>query len=132
MTIQPYLRPNWVINRIVHPVMVILGVKVSVAVRGRRTGAWHTVPVNVLEVDGQHYLIAPRGNTQWARNLRVAGTGELRRRGWRRSFRAVELPDEAKPALIEAYRKNWGLEANRFFAELPSPSDHPIFRLEFK
>jgi len=48
------------------------------AVRGRSSGAWRTVPVNLLTVDGERYLVAPRGATQWVRNLRAAGGGELR------------------------------------------------------
>src|SRR5215467_365085 len=47
-------------------------------VRGRTSGEWRTTPVNLLTVDGVQYLVAPRGLTQWVRNLRVAGTGELR------------------------------------------------------
>ncbi|GMA87289.1 nitroreductase [Angustibacter aerolatus] len=46
------------------------------AVRGRTSGEWRTNPVNPLTVDGHRYLVAPRGHTQWVRNLRVAGTGE--------------------------------------------------------
>jgi deazaflavin-dependent oxidoreductase (nitroreductase family) len=48
------------------------------AVKGRKSGEWRTTPVNPLRVDGVRYLVAPRGNTQWVRNLRVVGTGELR------------------------------------------------------
>jgi len=45
----------------------------GLAVRGRTSGRWRTVPVNVLELEGQRYLVAPRGETQWARNLRATG-----------------------------------------------------------
>ena len=41
-------------------------------VRGRTTGAWRSNPVNLLTHDGVDYLVAPRGRTQWVRNLRVA------------------------------------------------------------
>src|SRR6185312_11481093 len=47
-------------------------------VRGRKSGEWRTTPVNPLTLaDGERYLVAPRGNTQWVRNLRAVGTGEL-------------------------------------------------------
>ena len=46
--------------------------------RGRKSGEWRTVPVNLLTIDGTEYLVAPRGETQWVRNIRVAGGGELR------------------------------------------------------
>ncbi len=58
------------------------------AVRGRKSGAWQTVPVNVLELDGARYLVAPRGETQWVRNLCAAGAGELRLGGRREAFQA--------------------------------------------
>ena len=39
-------------------------------VRGRTSGEWRTTPVNLLTLDGEQYLVAPRGETQWVRNLR--------------------------------------------------------------
>ena len=107
-----------------------LGITTTLAVRGRKSGQWRTVGVFVLERDGTRYLIAPRGDTQWARNLRAAGEGELRRRGRVERFRAVELPDEEKPALIQAYVDRWRWIVRNEFARLPDPSDHPVFRLE--
>src|SRR5512147_616145 len=47
-------------------------------VPGRRSGEPRSVPVNLLELDGERYLVAPRGNTQWVRNARAAGAGQLR------------------------------------------------------
>src|SRR2546422_3196075 len=63
------------------------------AVRGRKTGAWRTAVVNLLEHDGGRYLVAPRGETDWVRNLRAARAGELRLGRRRDPFRAVEIPD---------------------------------------
>src|ERR1700730_18895613 len=60
------------------------------AVKGRKSGEWRTTPVNPLRVDGTRYLGAPRGNTQWARNLRVVGTGELRIRRKGAALRGAE------------------------------------------
>jgi len=94
------------------------------------SGEWRTVPVNVLELGGQRYLVAPRGDTEWVRNLRVAGHGELRRGARVDQFRATEIPDEEKPRIIEAYLARWGAQVRRYFAALPSPSDHPVFRID--
>jgi deazaflavin-dependent oxidoreductase (nitroreductase family) len=107
-----------------------LGVTPVLAVRGRTSGQWRTVPVNVLDLDGNRYLVAPRGETQWVRNLRAAGEGELRRRGKAERFRAVEVPDEQRPRLIEAYLARWGSQSRSYFNALPDPADHPAFRLE--
>jgi deazaflavin-dependent oxidoreductase (nitroreductase family) len=125
-----YLRPGWLLRRVANPLIARLGMAPVLAVRGRKTGRWHTVPVNVLEYGGQRYLVAPRGETDWVRNLRAAGGGELRWRGRVERFRAVEVPDAEKPPLIEAYLQRWGAQVRAQFAALPDPADHPVFRLE--
>ncbi|TCO53496.1 nitroreductase/quinone reductase family protein [Actinocrispum wychmicini] len=110
------------------------------AVRGRKTGEWRTTAVNVLTYEGEQYLVAPRGHTQWVRNMRVAGGGELRL-GWRkRSFTAVELADADKPGVFRLYLKKWAWEVGRFFGPdvsaessdeklLEIAPDFPVFRL---
>jgi deazaflavin-dependent oxidoreductase (nitroreductase family) len=107
-----------------------LGVLPTLAVRGRRSGQWRTVPVNVLDYEGARYLMAPRGNTEWVRNLRAAGTGELRWRSRVEPFRAVEIADEEKPPIIQAYRQRWEWQVKSQFEALPNAADHPVFRLE--
>jgi deazaflavin-dependent oxidoreductase (nitroreductase family) len=125
-----YLKPGWLVSRVVNPLLMRLGVVPALAVRGRRSGEWRTVPVNVLELDGQRYLVAPRGDTQWARNLRAAGRGELRGRGRAEPFQATEVLDHEKPRVIEAYLARWGKQVKRQFETLPNPADHPVFRIE--
>src|SRR6516164_8287640 len=105
-----YRAPGWftrnVFNQLVAFLtkrgMSVLGSRV-LAVKGRSSGEWRTTPVNLLSYEGRRYLVAPRGETQWVRNLRVAGTGELRLGRRRETFRAVELPDAEKPPLLRAY-----------------------------
>lgn len=84
-------------------------------VRGRSSGQLRSNPVNVLTVDGDRYLVAPRGHTQWVRNLRAAGEGELRVGKRTERFTATELADDAKPAILRAYLKRWKLEVGVFF-----------------
>jgi deazaflavin-dependent oxidoreductase (nitroreductase family) len=108
-------------------------------VRGRSTGEWRTTPVNVLTVDGVRYLVAPRGTTQWVRNIRVAGGGELHVGRRVEPFTVSELPDDRKPAVLRAYLKRWGWEVGRFFDGLDANAtdeqiraiapDFPVFRL---
>ena len=110
------------------------------AVRGRKSGEWRTTPVNPLRIDGVRYLVAPRGNTQWVRNLRVTGTGELRIGGKAEAFRATEVADDDKPAILRAYLKRWKFEVGVFFdgvnARAPEEKlreiapGYPIFRIE--
>jgi len=110
------------------------------AVKGRKSGEWRTTPVNPLRVDGTRYLVAPRGNTQWVRNLRVVGTGELRIGRKAEPFSATEVADGDKPAILRAYLKHWRWEAGVFFdgvdAKAPESKlreiapGYPIFRIE--
>ena len=108
-------------------------------VRGRKSGQTRFALVNLLEVDGKHYLVAPRGQTQWACNLRAAGEAEIKLGKRVEGFRVVELADDEKPALLRAYLKRWGWQVNQFFDGVTAKStdeellrvapSRPIFRL---
>jgi len=126
-----YLKPSWLISRVANPLLMRLGAVPALRVRGRKTGLWRSVPVNVLELDGERYLVAPRDETDWVRNLRAAGGAQLRY-GRRRTepFTIVEVADEAKPRVIAAYLDRWGNQVRSQFDALPDPADHPAFRLE--
>lgn len=78
-------------------------------VRGRSSGLPRSTPVNLLVFDGERYLVAPRGHTQWVRNLRVAGEGELSVGRRREPFTAVEVADADKVAILRAGRTIWRL-----------------------
>lgn len=96
---------------------------------GRSSGEVRATVVNLLEVDGHRYLVAPRGHTQWVRNLRVAGRGELRVGRRVEAFRADELPDdERKVAVIRAYLERWAWEVGRFFDGLDASSPEADLR----
>jgi deazaflavin-dependent oxidoreductase (nitroreductase family) len=84
-------------------------------VRGRTSGQWRSTPVNVLSYEGHRYLVAPRGHTQWVRNLRAAGGGELRVGKKTERFTATELADARKPEILRAYLRRWKLEVGVFF-----------------
>ena len=108
-------------------------------VRGRKTGEWRTTPVNLLEYEGERYLVAPRGHTQWVRNMRVSGGGELHVGRRVEVFTATEVADEEKPAILRAYLRRWKFEVAMFFDGVgPDASDdklleiapgYPVFRL---
>jgi deazaflavin-dependent oxidoreductase (nitroreductase family) len=98
-----YRAPGWfarnVFNRAVEFLtqrgVSVLGSRV-LAVRGRTSGVWRTAPVNLLDHDGHRYVVSARGEGQWVRNLRAAGTGELRVGRRTEAFRGRELSDEEK------------------------------------
>ncbi|NUS91902.1 MAG: nitroreductase, partial [Nocardia sp.] len=97
--------------------------------------------VNLMTAaDGQRYLVAPRGHTQWVRNLRVAGSGELRLGRRTEEFTAIEVRDVDKVPLLRRYLERWGWEVGRFFEGITKDSTDaelaaiapgfPVFRIE--
>jgi deazaflavin-dependent oxidoreductase (nitroreductase family) len=112
---------NWTVGWLTRAGISVLGSRV-LRVRGRSTGQWRSTPVNLLTVDGQTYLVAPRGTTQWVKNIRVAGGGELRVGRRVTPFTVQELPDAEKPPVIRAYLKRWAWEVGRFFEGVTASS----------
>jgi deazaflavin-dependent oxidoreductase (nitroreductase family) len=115
----------------------ILGSRV-LTVRGRSSGQLRSTPVNLLTLDGERYLVSPRGHTQWARNLRAAGAGTLRLGRRTEAFTATELADADKPPVLSAYLRRWKFEVGMFFDGV-GPEQHdklreispgyPVFRI---
>jgi deazaflavin-dependent oxidoreductase (nitroreductase family) len=142
-----FQQPGWftknVFNRIV-ALFTRMGISVwgsrVLEVRGRSSGEPRRTPVNLLSLDGARYLVAPRGETQWVRNLRAAGEGRLLlgRRG--ESFSAQEVVSDAEKApILRAYLARWKAEVGMFFDGVgPDSSEdelrdaaakHPVFRV---
>ena len=91
-------------------------------VRGRTSGEPRSNPVNLLELDGERYLVAPRGNTQWVRNARAAGTGQLRLGQRIEQVELVELPAGDRVPVLRVYLRKWGWEVGRFVEGLSTKS----------
>ncbi len=142
-----YLQPDGFTKRVMNPIVAGLariGVSIRgsrvLEVRGRTSGEWRSVPVNPLTHDGEDFLVAPRGNTQWVRNLRAAGEGQLRKGRTTTSFVAEEVEDACKTPVLRSYIDKWGFEVGRFFegvdknstdAELEEvAAGFPVFRIK--
>ena len=122
MTETRYVEPGWFTKNVFNRgVRWLTRVGLSVAgsrelrVTGRTSGKTRTTVVNLLDVDGERYLVAPRGTTQWVRNLRAAGDGQLRVGRRVEDFHAHELQDDAKAPVLRAYVAKWGWEVGQFF-----------------
>jgi deazaflavin-dependent oxidoreductase (nitroreductase family) len=114
---------NAVIRRLAELGISIAGTR-ALRVRGRETGKPRGVVVNLLTVDGADYLVSPRGNTQWARNVRAAGVVEVGPRWRRRPARAGELDDAAKPEVLRRYLARWHWQVKDYVGGLsPDSSD---------
>jgi deazaflavin-dependent oxidoreductase (nitroreductase family) len=109
-------------------------------VRGRKSGELRSQPVNPLPHQGERYLVAPRGNTQWVRNIRAAnGEAELRLGRKVEPIVVAEIADDDKPELLRAYLKRWAFESGVFFNGLTAKSTdeelraaapgYPVFRI---
>ncbi len=101
----------------------------TLAVTGRTSGEERTAPVNPLETGGVRYLVAPRGETQWVRNMRASGSGELRLGKKRQQITVREVADAEKPDLIAAYLKRWGNVTRGHFGTTKDPSPAELERL---
>ena len=125
-----YLAPDWFSRRIFNPAVARLtrwGISLKgsriLEVRGRTSGETRSTVVNLLTVDGVRYLVAPRGETQWVRNIRAdAGRGVLRLGRHAEEFRATEVADDDKTPILRAYLQEWAWEVGRFFDGLTAKS----------
>ena len=141
-----FQRPGWFTRHVTNRIVASLaraGISVAgsrvLEVPGRNSGQPRCTPVNLLVVDGQRYLVAPRGHTQWVRNLRASGRGRLLLGKRAEPFTATEVPDGEKTPFLRAYLKRWKFEVGMFFDGVGPDSpeaefrriapDHPVFRI---
>jgi deazaflavin-dependent oxidoreductase (nitroreductase family) len=141
-----YQRPGWLTKNVLNRLVALftrLGISVAgsrvLEVRGRSSGEWRRTPVNLLSFEGHRYLVSPRGNSQWVRNLRASGAGRLLVGRRVQEFSATELGEEEKPAVLRAYLEKWKWEVGAFFGGVGPESsaeelraigpDHPVFRI---
>jgi len=141
-----FQEPGWFTKNVFNRLVAGLGrLGISIAgsavleVQGRKSGEWRQTPVNPLEFEGQRYLVSPRGNSQWVRNMRAAGGGRLKLGRKAEDFKAAEVLDDSRATLLRAYLKKWKWEVGAFFDGVGADSsddellriapDHPAFRI---
>ncbi len=124
-----YVPPGFFMAHVMNPVLKFIG-SPALVVRGRRTGQALTTPLAPFTYKGARYLIASGGETHWVRNLRAAGTGQLRMGRARQDFRSLELEGAERDQVVSAFRDFIGLRSRIYFAALPNLADHPVFRLD--
>jgi F420H(2)-dependent quinone reductase len=141
-----FTKPGVFTARVFNPVVAFLarlglGLKGArvLSVPGRTSGRWHSTPVNPLRFAGQLYLVAPRGETQWVRNIRVSRTGRLTLGRQTETVHVEEVADPDKPPILRAYLKEWAWEVSQFFGGVgPDAPEadlvriahrHPVFRV---
>ncbi|MGW6268381.1 nitroreductase family deazaflavin-dependent oxidoreductase [Streptomyces sp. NPDC055060] len=132
------VRLNSVIGWLARRGISLMG-SAELSVRGRKSGQMQRIPVNPFTYQGAQYLVSARGHSQWVRNMRVAGGGELRVGRKVRAFTVEEVPDAEKLPLLRGYLEKWGWEVNQYFKGVTAKStdaeieaaagDHPVFRV---
>ncbi len=142
-----FQEPGWFTRHVFNPLVAgstRLGLSLAgsavLEVKGRKSGEWRRTPVNPLELDGRRYLVAPRGHTQWVRNMRASGGGRLVRGRRSEEFTAAEVPAAERPQILRAYLRKWKWEVGAFFEGVGPDSseeelrriapDHPVFKLD--
>jgi deazaflavin-dependent oxidoreductase (nitroreductase family) len=146
-TTAKYQKPGWFTQHVFNPMVAILtrlGLSVRgsrvLEVRGRTSGEPRRTPVNLLTLDDHQYLVAPRGETQWVRNVRASGGKLTLLLGRHRDERtATEISGDDKIAILRAYLTHWKAETGVFFGgvgpDAPDSKlaeiapDHPAFLL---
>lgn len=92
-------------------------------VRGRKSGKLYSTPIDLLEMNGKRFLVAPRGRTQWVRNAEAAGEVTLKKGSTRLRFRLRPLSDAEKPQILKAYLDTFKREVQTYFTV---PAGSPV------
>jgi deazaflavin-dependent oxidoreductase (nitroreductase family) len=107
-------------------------------VKGRKTGRIYSTPVDLLQLRGNPYLVAPRGRTQWVRNVEAAGELTLKKGSKRHRYRVREIAEAERPEILKSYLETFKSEVQRYFpvsagspveAFTPIAASYPVFEL---
>ncbi|MFF1306627.1 nitroreductase family deazaflavin-dependent oxidoreductase [Streptomyces sp. NPDC058307] len=128
-----YLKPPWMQRHVANRLVPLFQRSMisRLTVKGRRSGRERTVPVAVLDHEGERYLVSYRGRSDWALNLRAIPEARLTTGGRTEPITVEEVPESSRPPLLAAYRKAYGSmpTVTGVLDALPDPADHPVFRI---
>jgi deazaflavin-dependent oxidoreductase (nitroreductase family) len=144
---EHYQEPGWFTKHLFNPIVAGLtraGISIAgsrvLEVRGRKSGEPRRTPVNLLRLNGARYLVAPRGQTQWVKNVRVDPHARLLAGSRGEEIVVAEVTDEQKVPILRAYLEKWKWEVGQFFGGVGPDStdeelariapDHPVFLVE--
>ena len=117
---------------------LVPGGTAQLQVKGRRSGQTRSTAVTLVEYDGNRYLVAPRGNTEWVRNVQAAGGQAALKHGKSEQVRLEEVPVEQRAVIIKPYLKKTAMATKREFGIEPDApieefekiaTRHPVFRI---
>ena len=111
---------------------------ITLEVKGRRSGQPRSTVVNAVEYEGAGYLVSPRGESEWVRNVRATGGEAIIRHRGRRGVRLEEVPSEQRAPILKKYLaenamstgKHFGIDPKAEAAEFAAIAGrHPVFRV---
>ncbi|KUI29960.1 hypothetical protein AU196_03490 [Mycobacterium sp. IS-1742] len=122
-----YLEPSWFTRAVFNRIVKVTGLSgaQTLTVAGRRSGRAQSVPVIPVDVGGHRYVVSTRGEAQWVRNVRAAGTVTV----GSTAYEAREIAEDERPVVLAAYREKAGRAVEGYFRRLPHDADHPVFAL---
>jgi deazaflavin-dependent oxidoreductase (nitroreductase family) len=142
------------LSRRIGPAVTSLGLSprdiITLEVPGRRSGVIRRTVMVQVACDGDHYVVALAGESEWVRNVRAAGGRAVIGRRERHAARLVEVPPPQRAPVIHAYLHRWGRrpgskamasEARCYFGvgadasaeEIQGVAEHyPVFRIEYE
>jgi hypothetical protein len=85
--------------------------------------SYNSSPIDLLEIEGKRFLVAPRGRTQWVRNAEAAGEVTLKKGKLQQRFRLRALSDQERPEILKAYLDRFKREVQTYF---PLPAGSPV------
>jgi hypothetical protein len=126
-----HLKQGWFGKNVFNPIVKRFGFggSTELVVKRRKTGEEQSIPVIPVEQAGSRYIVSTRGESDWVRNARAAGSVELREGGRRKRFTATEVPEPERGPIIAAYREKAGKTVETYWKKLPDDADHPVFRI---
>jgi deazaflavin-dependent oxidoreductase (nitroreductase family) len=121
------------LRRILRRIWLRVGLAAVLEVPGCRTGTPRQVTIIPSEVGGTLYLMSVYGESDWVRNLRAAGRGQLRRKGRTEAFCAIEVDGDERDRVLAACRAQAAKAPKVFSRDLDQrrgAADHPTFRVD--
>ena len=80
------------------------GVVVTLEVTGRKSGRTLSLPLVIVILDGQRYLVSMLGeNVGWVQNVRAAGGRAFLRNSGREEIQLEEVPPGERAPILRAY-----------------------------
>lgn len=102
--------PNWlasILNRgwaVLHGLGIAPNYLVTLEVRGRRSGRMTSLPLVMVIVEGERYLVSMLGaENNWVQNVKAAGGDVVLRHGSREEVRLEEISVNRRAPILKAY-----------------------------